>query len=527
MTEPRKVWNKHKITAIVIMLIAIVAVFSMYVEWEYPAINHPKSLERTISNYINNNDNTNVYGDKSEIQAKVIQIDKHDKYLFVTFTDEKYPNFMGIARFQRGYDLIWHMIDISYGNELSIATYHCYNDKYIHNEANHVNYPEKFYTLIYGINVDPKIAHYECYGIKLSYYDETKLEEEAIYKNNITSSNFIDYYEDYEGDFFIYDLGLFDENGNDITLELKTKADDSGPGRRASMPWDKSGNWIIYFIILLFAYIIARIFWAGNPNPVRYSEIKEKQKEGKSSGFINRLKSIDINKKIAIVIVAVTFIIIVSVCLMSFSAYYPENDLTEAIEKYTGESNVTILKTETGPDEEFLVALYITEKSYNSSIVIFERGWNGLWAPFDYYKTINICITSFPFSFGNNHYFIVKGVDCDPRVVSYAYVFEYSDIERDPVIDYGSNITEPNFIHIYKMGRYHLFAPKIYDSVGNNIEPELTEKFNENTVGWDKTHGHVSTTGRDNTKSVVFRIIIIGLFVAWFFWIKIPKKKDE
>jgi len=519
MAEPQKVWNKHKITAIVIVLIAIAVVFSMYMEWENPAINHPKSLERPISNYINN-----IYGNESDIQAKIIQTDKHDNYLFVTFTDEKYPDFMGMARFQRGYGLIWHMIDISYGNELSVATYYYYSDKHIHDEANHISYPDKIYTLIYGINVDPKIAYYEGYGIKLSYYDETKSEDERIYKNNITSSNFIDYY---EGEFFFYELGLFDENGNNITLDLKTKADDSGPWGRGLMEWNNFGNWIIYFIVLLFAYIIARIFWAGNPDPIRYLKIKEERKGGKSGGFVNRLKSIDINKKIAIVIVAVTFIIIVSVCLMSFSAYYPENDLTEAIEKYTGESNVTILKTETGPDEEFLVALYITEKSYNSSIVIFERGWNGLWAPFDYYKTINICITSFPFSFGNNHYFIVKGVDCDPRVVSYAYVFEYSDIERDPVIDYGSNITEPNFIHIYKMGRYHLFAPKIYDSVGNNIEPELTEKFNENTVGWDKTHGHVSTTGRDNTKSVVFRIIIIGLFVAWFFWIKIPKKKDE
>ena len=517
MAESKKVWNKHKITAIIIMLIAIAVVFSMYMEWEYPAINHPKSLERPISNYINK------YGLEADIQAKVVQIEKHDKYLFATFTDEKYSNFMGMARFQRGYDHLWHLVGISYGNELSVATHYYYSDNYISDEANNLRYPDKISTLIYGINVDPGITYYEGHGIKMDFYGGTQ-SDIKYFNKNITSADFIDYY---EGEFFFYELGLFDKNGNNITLELKTEADDSGPWGWGSTAWNRTGNWLIYFIALLFAYIIARIFWAGNPNPIRYSEIKEDRKEGKSGGFVNRLKNIDINKKIAIVIVAVTFMIIISVCLTSFSAYYPESDLTEAIENYTGDSNITILKTETGPDEKFLVALYITEKSYNSSIVIFERGWNGLWAPFDYYKTINICITSFPFSFGNNHYFIVKGVDCDPRAASYAYVFEYSDIERDPVIDYGSNITEPNFIHIYKMGRYHLFAPKIYDSVGNNIEPELTEKFNEDTVGWDKTHGHVSTTGRDNTKSVVLNIIIVCFFLAWFFWIKIPKKEDE
>jgi hypothetical protein len=494
MTSQKKVWNKHKITAIVIMLIAFAIIFAVYVETENPTINHPKSLEKTISNLITT----------QGVKAEVVQVDIHDNYLFATFKDDKYPNLMGIARFQRGFDLLWHPIEISYNNELSVAAY----TYYVQNKVKPV---------IYGINTDSKIDHYEGKGINE--------DREHTFKNNISSSNFIDYYED---EFYVYELNFFDKAGNNITLELKTTADDSGPRGWGSTGWSKSGNWGSYFIIMCIAFVIASLFWIGDLRPIRYSKIREKQKEA-PKGFKNKWRKLETSKKIAIFIAIITLLIAAAICLIPLSDYSSENDLTETIEKYTGDSNVTILKTETEPDGKYLIALYTTEKSYTSSIVIFKRGWNGLVVPLEYYKTTSICITSGRggFNIGDEYYFIVTGVDCDPRAVSYEYSYEHDEIDRAPTVVYGSDISEPNFIHIYKMKNQYMHTPKIYDAAGNNIQPELEKKFEEDMPDdWDKVIGEGNKTDRGNTKSTVSIIIVIGFFFAWMYWISIPKEEE-
>ena len=490
MAEPQKVWNKHKITAIVIMLIAIAFVFSMYIEWEYPAINHPKSLERPISNCINN-----IYGDESDIHAKVIQVDKHDNYLFVTFTDEKYPNFMGIARFQRGYDSLWHLDGVSYGNDLTVSRQHYYLENGIQ-------------TIIYGIDTDPRIA----------FYERTNYERKEIYTENITSSNFIHYYED---EIYPEDLNLYDKAGNNITLELKAEADDSGPEGGTYASWNGSANWIVYFILLFFTCILASIFWAGNRNPIRYSEIKEVHGKTISRRFVDRFKNLDKHKKRALAILIIAFVISIAI-YSTFYSINPENNLIKSVEEASGDSNITLLKTEMV--EKNLIVLYKTEKPYERGIVIFEEGWNGRMTSTACYKITDICITNIwsPFQFGGTYYYIVSGVDCDPRAVSYEYVYEYPDIDRETVTVYGRDISESNFLHIYKMENRYPSKLNIYDAAGNNIAPELIEEIRGKEIG----NGSGASHGMLYEKAIPIFIIIIGFLAAWWLWIGNERQRE-
>jgi len=491
MTEP-KVWNKHKITAVVIMLIAIAVVFAIFIEFDNPAINHPKSLERSISNCI--------YG--VDVQTKVTQIEKHDNYLIATFTDERYPNFMGIAKFQRGADHFWHPIRVQYGNGLVAMVGYGNENK---NEA-----------IIYGINTDSRIAH-----VKGMNYDQ-----EILYEQNITNPNFIKY-NDFEG--WIDKWGFFDIAGNDITVELKAEQDDSGPEGEINFSEPGFGYLLIYFSILLFAFILAAFFWVGNSNPIRYSKTKEKQKETKPVGYMNKWKNLDKEKKTALYLLMITLIVAASFHSLYYSTFESERRLTKSIENYTGDGNVTIVKTAT--EGKYLVALYTTEKPYYKGIVAFERGWNGLLAPFGYSRGADICITEYGIDLGGDYYFIVTGVECDPRAVSYEYLHEYREyiylhLDKEPITVYSSDISEPNFIHIYNASNRRVFKPKIYDSARNNIEPELTEEFREEiTYSGGGSARTVATLY--SIKTITIMIVVVGFLTAWSFWIKTPKKKEE
>ena len=490
MAEPQKVWNKHKITAIVIMLIAVAVVFSIYMELESPAINHPKSLERSIANCI----------DGVDLQVKVIQIEEHDKYLIATFTDERYPNFMGIARFHRGSDHFWHPIRVQYENEFAAMAGYGNENK---NEA-----------IIYGINTDSRIAH-----IKGMNQDQ-----EVLYEQNITDPNFIKY-DEFKG--WIHKWGFFDVAGNDITVELKAEQDDSGPTGVIDFSEFGLAFWGIYLAILLFASIPAAFFWIGNSNPIRYSKTKEKRKETTPVGHMNKLKNLDKEKKTALYILMITLVVAVSFHSVVYSTFNSESGLTKSIEKYTGDSEVTIVKTAT--EGKYLVALYTTEKPYYKGIVAFERGWNGLWVPFECSRGADICISAYGINLGGEYYVIVTGVECDPRAVSYEYLHEYREyiyLNKEPITVYSSDIFEPNFIHIYNASNRRVFIPKIYDSAGNNIAPELTKEFQKEIIyrGGGSMRS-VSTLYLIKTTTIM--IVAIGFLTAWSFWIKTPKKKDE
>ena len=536
MAEPQKVWNKHKITAIVIMLIAIVAVFMMFIEFDNPAINHPKSLERSISNYIF----------AADVQAEVVQIDKHDKYLMVTFTDKRYPNFMGIARFQRGYDLLWHPVESSYGDGVSVSTYHYYYDETWDYDESGINSYQSFKkeNIIYGINVDPRISSVKgvIYNSETIYTpdadnpqiitEEIKNYQEVLYEQNITAQNFINYFSEEE---FITDWRYFDAAGNDITIELKLKADDSGPEGWVSLVADKPGfgSWILNIITLLIMFIVAKTFWAGNPNPIKYSEMKE-QNEKSSSGFLNKFKNLEKRKKTALSVFMITLVVAVAFHSVFYSTFNSENSLTNSIEKYTGDSNVTLVKT--AAEGKHLVALYTTEKPYYKGIVAYDRGWNGLWAPVEYSTMTDICITSFGVNSGNDYYFITTGMNCDPRAVYYEYSafntfagYEYVDGEYESVykessIVYSGNISEPNFIHMYNVSNHPVYRPKIYDSAGNDLERELTDEL---LKGEDITGSGYSGGTIWLIKTATVGIIFIGFLYAWWIGLEKPKKKDE
>ena len=240
---------------------------------------------------------------------------------------------------------------------------------------------------------------------------------------------------------------------------------------------------------------------------------------------------------------AAVFVITLVVAFSFYSSFYSasssEENLTKAIEKYTGDSNVTLLATE--KEDNHLIALYTTEKPYYKGMVLFKRGWNGLWAPIEYNKATDISITTLWGPFATHYRHIICGVNCDPRIVSYEYICDYLDAvhyEYDetgkafPVHSYGGNtstysgnVTESNFIHIYKDDKIgsHSAELKIYDSAGNNIEPELTEEMKEN--GIEKESGmKITETGK--THFATWFILLVGFTASWNLMIPRNKKKQ-
>ena len=502
MTEPRKVWNKHKITAIVIMLIAIAFVSMVFIESNTTTLNNPKSLEKSITKFTSSD----------EIQAKVIQIDENENELIVSFTDERYPDFMGIARFQSMFGLLWKPVETSYGNGLSIDIY-----QYIHSEDPFLGLyqyrngeDKKIETIVYGINADSRI----------SYFKGADLEREILPEQKVNEPNFIKYYDVEEP---IYELELLDADRNNITLEFYKELDHSGP---TGVVWSHSGSIGSYLIIFLISLILAALFWKGDSNPMRYYEERVHREEKKiSQGFADKLENLSLLKKIALFILVVSILATGILYPLFFSASLSEDSLTKSIEKYTDESKVTILKTE--KDGKNLIVLYKTENNepYSTSIALFERGIIGRWAIVRSDSQQDICISSFGYyHFGDSYHVIVTGTECDPRAVSYEFIFEHPyDTEMEPISFYSGNITEPNFIHIYKKDNYWPGTLKIYDLNGKNIQPELFEKYNEET-NWS-THGTSSITFGMNFFVVL--VVIINLLVIWAAWIEKPKKKDE
>jgi len=477
------------------MLIAVAFVFMIYVESDMSAPNNPKSLEKSISRFTLPND----------IQAKVVQIDKRGNELVVSFTDERYPDFIGIARFQSVFNLLWNPVDISYGNYPSIGT-HRY-----HEEDGTIK------NIIYGVNSDPRISYFNG-----TYFDQG-FEREIVPEQDVIDPNFIRYYDIEEH----INLNFFDSDRNNITLEFYKELDHSGPTER--MSWrNKSGNLGMYFIILMMALLLAFFFWRSDSNSMRYYEESVRQEEKKEAqGFVNKLKDLSLRKKITLVILVVSILAVGTLYPLCFSASLSEESLTKSIEKYMEDDNVTLLKTE--KDGKNLIALYKTDKhDAAASIALFERGIIGRWALARSDSQTDICISSFGYYYYDESYhFIVTGTNCDPRAVSYEYDFEHPyDTEMEPINLYSSNITESNFIHIYKMGNYWTTVPKIYDSNGENIEPELTERYwAENNDTWE---GYSTIElGISSINSLVVFAIVVNLIALWAVWIEKPKKMKK
>jgi len=513
MAEPQKVWNKHKITAIVIMLIAIAVVFGIYstfMESDTSAFNTPNSLEKSISKLMRMYDQ---YG--YDVHVKTVQIDRNENDLIVSFIDERYPDFMGVTIFQREVNNMWHPIWISYGSKPSVDIVRYWDGS-------------KVKTIVYGIDTDPRIA---------SFKGEN--EQEVIYEQNITEANFIKYYYIENP---VDELKFFDADGNDITLELYKELDFSGLESWAQV---ESGSWFIIFLLFLtyslFIFLVALIpalfLWTRNKNSIRYYDESPPERKKTYTGFNDRLKNLSVRKKAALIILVISVLTIIILYPFCYSTTLSEDSLTKSVEKYTEYSNVTILKTEMDGDR--LIVLFKTEEAYYSPIVFFERGLNGKWGPVGGYAQTGICISVFEkYNYGdspnstNPNPVIVTGIECDSRAVSYELVYEHPyDKEKEPITIYGSNITEPNFIHMYETNknwpiiRNSPTILKIYDSNGENIAPELDEKY------WEEKHSHMFRrfmgVGAPVINLIIVFAIIINLITFWAAWIEKPKKKDE
>jgi len=498
MTNQKKVWNKHKITAIAIMLIVIAIIVPAYIESDYSAFNTPESLEKSISKYIDDHD----------VHTKVIQTKQIEKDLLVSFTDERYPNFMGIARFQKGTNFMWQPVDITYGNNPSVDTYY------------YGSYTEegKIRTIVYGVDVDPRIT-----AIKGEQY-----EKEPSFNLRVTEPNFIEYYEINKP---IYVLSFFDADGNDITLELLKEYDISGPEANwffnlfGSSSLNTFGTYLFYFLAALY---IALYIGTRNSNPIRYYDENTGRKEKEThKGLKNKWKNLGERKQAALIILAVSVLAVTALYSINYSISLPEDNLTKIIEDYTfaDDTNLTILKTEQDGNRLFVLCK-ADDNPYDISLAYFERGLNGRWRINGHRGQTGMCISSF-----GNHYYddrnhmIIVGAECDPRAVSYEVVYEHPyNAEKEPILVYSNNITEPNFIHIYETGNYQMTQLKIYDTNGENIEPELFEKYSEEEI-MQSFSGIGGPEGR-SMNSIFTIIIIINLIAFWFFWIEKPKRKE-
>ena len=492
MAEPQKVWNKHKITAIVIMLIAIAIIIPSCIESNYLAFNTPESLGRSISKCI----------DGSDVHVKVVQIEQREDVLFVSFTDERYPDFMGIAKFRAEANYLWQPDHITCGNKPSI-------DSLLYTEEN------KIKLIIYGIDSDPRIASIKC----------ERDTQESFFDQRVTEPNFMEFY---EIDSHWYTLRFFDADGNDITWELLKGYDISGPEAGWGSTMSSLSMFGIYLFYFIAALCIALYIWTRNPNPIRYYDENAGKKEKEAhKGLANKWKNLTVRKQAASIILIVSVLTVVILYSTTFSISLPEDNLTKVIEDYTRDvtgtvEDITILKTE--EDGNHLFVLYKTDTPYFISLAYLERGLNGRWRMTGRNCQMGMCISSFENQYydGKDHVIIV-GMECDPRAVSYEVVYEHPyNKEKEPIIVYSNNVTEQNFIHIYETGNYWQTRLRIYDANGENIEPELSEKYLEAWMHWGKSIGGPEG---ESMKSIFIIIIIINLIAFWAAWIEKPKQR--
>ncbi|WNY24121.1 hypothetical protein MmiHf6_14500 [Methanimicrococcus hongohii] len=482
-SEYKKKYNLSKLTAIAIMIIAFAAVFCIYVSLDMPAVNQEDSLAHSISKHIF------LY----DVQPEIIQTKKYDGFLYVTYTDSRYLNFMGITEFQRGI-ILWHPVTSSYGNNYTVSsTFMSTND---------LNITKHF---VYGINTDQQIAFYELAPV-------SEEDTNPIYGKRITEPNFIDIYED---DYYRKKVLLLDENGNDLTEDLKNKYDDSGPSgltfsERGTYRY--LGNLSLFSIILAFNLIIASLFWMLDSRPVSWEEKEENDRQRKSADK-NKLK-FNSNKKKALVIFAVTIILFCGIYTYFYSTTASEKSIEKRIEEFTRSENVTL--AETYIDGKYMTALYKADDS-KLGIVMFKKGLNTLWQPYASHRRYEVCVTDYwEQQYGK---MIIAGLNCDPRIDSYAVIQKYHDSPREDIIIYENKVTYPDFIDIYekeiRWGELFLF-----DADGNDITEEV-----ENFEGGSVASGFGSSTFTSDLIS--FTILVLGLLLAWGYWITPDKNKEE
>ncbi|WP_425807532.1 hypothetical protein ACHOLT_09440 [Desulfitobacterium sp. Sab5] len=223
--------NKYRKIAIAIIVLTVILAFWLY-GTEYSSSAEPQKISETLTDYLFNDD----------VQVTVIQTEKIDNRMLVSFTDKRYENFMGLAVFKRGLNLRWLPLSANYSSGISV-------------EAHPFTIGSKDYVAIYGINCVPNITYYE--------YVTTDSNPEILYSNSVSESNFIDIYEFKTG--YWPKLRLFDSVGNDLAPELrKSRVNQNIPSVGVGTAEDFMIN-VFCLFILLIGFAIARFFWIFKP----------------------------------------------------------------------------------------------------------------------------------------------------------------------------------------------------------------------------------------------------------------------
>ncbi|WP_316557296.1 hypothetical protein [Methanimicrococcus hongohii] len=430
------------------------------------------------------------------IHPKIVQTQIIDGELYVTFTDERYPNLAGIVQFQRGWNLLWHPVKADFGDwPISVMNTNFNED--MHSE------------IVYGIQTDSRIAYYES----IVTLNENEPEETVLYGENITAPNFI---HKYETEYYTFKFHLYDVEGNNITADFFNGTyNDSIP--RGTVSSGGLGNYrSMYTVILLAGLIIAWFFWANDPRPISWQEKKETKREKKTFSKIKKEITENPAKKKAAMVFAAVLIFSVLLYTAFYSTLPTSNSLERSIERSTDAVNVTVLETK--KDNGDLLVLFKSDNK--SGLVTFKQGLNFLYQPYAYSTNGDNYITAHYQIADIYNRVIVTGVDCDPEAASYKVIQNYYDTEKEQIIHYQNKIHEPDFIDIYEpykpAGYWGVI--RIYDADGNDITKDYS---NDGGGGW---LNYSSLYLKTKLCQVIF---VLGLLLAWGYWITPDRKKED
>ncbi|MDV0445159.1 hypothetical protein MmiAt1_07160 [Methanimicrococcus sp. At1] len=237
--------NKYKMLAVIVICIAFIASVSVYYSFYSVSENNPAQIEKAAFNYL---DGSPFFDVGKEDMYYVGSVRAGDKLFAVVKDDEFYR---GFVTFERGLNLRWMPVHSSYGDVYLLSFYAP---------------TEENYTIIFGTNIDQRIASYEYAADRIIAEGDEK--GEVLYKNTIAGPDFIDVFERVEinnpENILLHPRQhSFDSEGNDITGEFENENIDIPRGMGPAST-NTSGTGIVLVIsaiILLFGVGIAIYIW--------------------------------------------------------------------------------------------------------------------------------------------------------------------------------------------------------------------------------------------------------------------------
>lgn len=223
--------NTNKKIAVVVMALSVILAVFLY-GTEYSSSADPEQLADTLTEYI--------FGD--DIKVQVVQTKRIDNHMLVLFTDERYDNFLGLARLKGGLNLRWRPIAANYGNGIGGS------------RAFRFTIGQERYVAICAVNIDPRIKSYE--------YVTTDANEVVLHSNTVSEPSFMDIYELEPG--YWPRLRLTDSSGSDLAPELWALRDKTVPSAGVGTAEQFMIN-VFCLLVLFIGFIIARYYWTLSP----------------------------------------------------------------------------------------------------------------------------------------------------------------------------------------------------------------------------------------------------------------------